>query len=58
MLYCLGLSLTTIGKILHVHASTVMRWIRKYTEKNCKKPKPTGKIIIELDEMHHFIVSI
>ena len=55
MLYCLGLSLRTIGSILHVHASTVMRWIRKYTDENYEKPKPTGTITIELDEMHHFI---
>jgi len=57
MLYCLGLSFTAIGLMLHVHASTVMRWVRKYTDENCEKPKPTGTITIELDEMHHFIHS-
>ena len=55
MLYCLGLSFTAIGKILHVHASTVMRWVRRYTQANCEKPRPTGKIVIELDEMCHYI---
>ena len=57
MLYCLGLSLRTIGSILRVHASTVMRWVRAYTIENCEKPKPTGTITIELDEMYHFIQS-
>ena len=57
MLYCLGLSFTATGKILHVHTSTVMRWIRKHTQDNCKRPKPTGKIAIDLDELRHYIHS-
>jgi len=57
LLYCLGLSFTTISYILHVHASTVMRWVRRYAENNCRKPEPKGEIVVELDEMWHFIRS-
>jgi hypothetical protein len=34
-----------------------MRWVRKYAKENCEKPKPSGEIIVELDEMWHFIRS-
>ena len=57
LLYCLGLSFTAIGCVLHVHASTIMRWIRRYAETNCPKPEPKGEIVVELDEMWHFIQS-
>ena len=42
LLYCMGLSMTAIGKILHYHTSTIMRWIRKYAQTNCRKPEPKG----------------
>jgi len=57
LLYCMGLSMTAIGKILHYHTSTIMRWIRRYAQANCRKPEPKGEIVIELDEMWHFIKS-
>ena len=57
LLYCLGLSLTAIGKILHYHTSTIMRWIRRYTQTNCVKSIPTGEIVIELEEMWDYIRS-
>ena len=57
LLYCLGLSLTAIAGILYVHPSTVMRWVRKYAQANCKKPIPQGEIVVELDEMWHFVRS-
>jgi hypothetical protein len=34
-----------------------MRWVRRYANENCKKPEPQGEIVIELDEMRHFIRS-
>ena len=57
LLYCLGLSFTAIAQVLFVHPSTILRWVRKYAHKNCKKPIPKGEIVIELDEMWHFIHS-
>jgi len=57
LLYCLGLSFTAIANVLFVHPSTIMRWVRKYADNNCKKPIPKGEIVIELDEMWHFVHS-
>ena len=57
LLYCLGLSFTAIAQVLFVHPSTVLRWVRKYAHKNCKKPIPQGEIVIKLDEMWHFVHS-
>jgi len=57
LLYCLGLSFTAIAKVLFVHPSTIMRWVRKYAKENCKKAIPQGEIVVELDEMWHFIHS-
>jgi len=57
LLYCMGLSMTAIGKIMHYHTSTIMRWIRKYAKATCRKPEPKGEIVVELDEMWHFIKS-
>ena len=57
LLYCLGLSFTAIAGVLFVHPSTVLRWVRKYAKDNCKKPVPQGEIVIELDEMWHFLHS-
>jgi hypothetical protein len=53
----LGLSFTAIAYVLFVHPSTIMRWIRKYAQDNCVKPVPQGEIVIELDEMWHFLHS-
>ena len=57
LLYCLGLSFTAVAQVLFVHPSTIMRWVRKYAKENCKKSIPQGEIIIELDEMWHFVHS-
>ena len=57
LLYCLGLSFTAISQVLFYHPSTIMRWVRKYAKENCKKQIPQGEIVIELDEMWHFVHS-
>ena len=57
LLYCLGLSFTAIAQVLFVHPSTILRWVRKYAQENCRKPVPQGEIVIELDEMWHFVRS-
>ena len=56
-LYCLGLSFRTIAKLLYVHNTTVMRWIRQYAKEHYEKPLVKGEIVVELDEMWHFIQS-
>ena len=57
LLYCMGLSFMAIARILRFHTSTIMRWIRHYSQANCSKPTPNGEIVVELDEMWHFIRS-
>jgi transposase-like protein len=56
-LYLVGLSMRTIAKLLSVNASTIMRWIKAFSIENYMKPTPKGPVIIELDEMWHFINS-
>lgn len=56
-LYSVGLSFRTIAALFCVNASTIYRWIRAWAEANYEKPLPTGEIVVELDEMWHFIRS-
>jgi transposase len=55
LLYCLGMSFTAIASVLFVHPSTILRWVRKYAKKNCKKPLPQREIVVEPDEMRSFL---
>ena len=58
LLYMLGLSMRTIARIVRVDVHTVYNWIRAFAEENYEKPEPpTDKVIVELDEMWHFITS-
>ena len=57
LLYCLGLSFTAIAQVMFVHPSTILRWVCRYAQANCKKPVPQGEIVVELDEMWHFVRS-
>jgi len=56
-LYLLGLSMRAIAKLFHVNVSTILYWVRNFAIENYLKPKPQGPIIIELDEMWHFVNS-
>ena len=56
-LYLLGLSMRAIAKLFSVNASTILRWVRNFAIENYEKPTPRGPIVIELDEMWHFIKS-
>ena len=55
MLYTLGLSMNAIAKILHVSTPAVFYWIKDFAQKTCQKPKPSSAIVVELDEMWHFL---
>ena len=58
LLYMLGLSMRTIAKVTKSDLHAVYRWIRGFAEENYIKPKPKSyKVIIELDEMWHYIKS-
>jgi transposase-like protein len=57
LLYVLGLSMRSIARMNNVNASTVLYWIRNFALKVYEKPAPEGDVVIELDEMWHFIKS-
>ena len=40
-----------------VAPSTVLYWVRNFALKAYEKPTPQGDVVIELDEMWHFIKS-
>jgi transposase-like protein len=56
-LYLLGLSMRAVAKLFRVNVSTILYWIRSFAIKTSEKPTPQGPVIIELDEMWHFIKS-
>jgi hypothetical protein len=58
LLYMLGLSMRTIADWAGVAPSTVLYWVRTFALKVYEKPKPeSGAVVIELDEMWHFLHS-
>ena len=56
-LYLLGLSMRVIAKLFRVNVTTILYWVRNFAIVNYEKPRPQGPVIIELDEMWHFIKS-
>jgi transposase-like protein len=56
-MYLLELSMRTAAKLFHVNVSTILYWIRNFAIKTYETPAPKGPVIIELDEMWHFIKS-
>ncbi len=57
LLYTLGLSMNAIARLLQVSTPAVLRWIKLFAEKVYEKPEPTEAVIVELDEMWHFLGS-
>ena len=56
-LYVIGLSMNAIGHMLKAEPSTILYWVRNFTLKTYQKPTPQGEVVIELDEMWHFLCS-
>ena len=56
-LYVNGLSFRAIAKIVNVSPKTVYDWVKAFGELTYEKVKPEGDIIIELDEVWHFVKS-
>lgn len=54
-LYTLGLSMRIIGKIIGVSTTSILYWIRDFARKNYQKPEPQDAILIELDEVWHYL---
>jgi hypothetical protein len=49
--------MNTIGRMLKVQPSTILYWIKNFALKTYEKPTPQDEVIIELDEMWHFLRS-
>ena len=54
-LYCHGLSMNAITKMLHASPSTLLAWIRAFGGEHAKPPEPEkpDTVVLELDEMWH-----
>ena len=55
LLYVSGSSLNSIARNLDVSTPTVLEWVRNFAIANYEKPEPGSALIVELDEMWHFI---
>ena len=56
-LYLMGVSMNAIGRLLKVSTPAVLSWIRKFALDTYEKPEPVQAIVVELDEMWHFLNS-
>jgi len=56
-LYVVGLSMNAIARMMDVEPSTVLYWVRNFALKVYEKPTPKGDVVVELDEMWHFLES-
>ncbi|MCY4552121.1 MAG: helix-turn-helix domain-containing protein [Candidatus Poribacteria bacterium] len=55
-LYCHGLSMNAIAKILHASPSTILEWIRHFGAEHAQPPEPQATAVaLELDEMWHYL---
>jgi transposase len=57
LLYISGNSLNSIAKNLGVSTPSVLEWVKAFARVNYEKPQPTSAVVVELDEMWHFIQS-
>jgi len=56
-MYIIGVSMNAIARMMEVAPSTVLYWVRNFALRAYEKPEPQGEVVIELDEMWHFLVS-
>ncbi|MDE0401168.1 MAG: IS1 family transposase [Candidatus Poribacteria bacterium] len=56
-LYCDGLSMNAIAKMLQASPSTILDWIRNFAGEHAKPPQPqeATAVVLELDEMWHYV---
>jgi transposase-like protein len=55
LMYLSGMSMNAAAKILNVSAQSVLNWVREFAEANYEKPTPESAVVVELDELWHFI---
>jgi insertion element IS1 protein InsB len=54
-LYGHGLSFNAVARLLGTTAPSVLRWVCGYVDRHCAKPPSGEAVVIELDEMWHFL---
>ena len=55
-LYCHGLSINAISKMLGAAPSTILKWIRTFSNEHTPLPEPQADaVVLELDEMWHYL---
>ena len=56
-LYCNGLSMNAIAKMLSVSTPTILQWIRQFGMQHAQPPEPAegAAVVLELDEMWHYL---
>ena len=54
-LYTIGLSIHAIAKLFDVSPTSILRWIKTFAKQHYDKPEPGDAILIELDEMWHYL---
>ena len=55
LLYMGGLSMRFIARIFGVSPQSALNWIREFAQENYEKPEPGTSIVMELDEMWHYL---
>jgi transposase-like protein len=55
MLYVHGLSMNVIARFMGVSNVAVLKWIRAFGQKQAVRPPAGEAVIIELDEMWHYL---
>jgi hypothetical protein len=53
--YGYGLSFNTMADLLGTTAQSVLRWVCGSVDRCCSKPPSSDAVVIELDEMWHFL---
>ena len=52
-----GLSIRAIAGLIGVSPTAVLKWIKTFAKTHYEKPAPGDAIIVELDEMWHYLGS-
>jgi len=55
LLYTHGLSLNSIAKLVGASTPAVLKWVRRFAQEQCEMPPAGESVIVELDEMWHYI---
>ena len=56
-LYTQGLSIRAVARIIGVSSTAVLKWIKAFAKMHYEKPAPGDAILVELDEMWHYLKS-